>query len=91
MFKVEFTGGAASCFAINHQDRQWLITAKHVADAAVRNGTANLTLTGETGVDVELSGPLVPVPLVEDGPDIAAFDLGGMRIVRDDLDADAVG
>ena len=84
-FKVEFTGGAASCFVINHQDRQWLITAKHVADAAVRNGTANLTLTGETGVAVELSGPLVPVPLVEDGPDIAAFDLGGMRIVRDDL------
>jgi hypothetical protein len=84
-FKVEFTGGAASCFVINHRDRQWLITAKHVADAAVQNGVADLTLTGENGLDVELSGSLVPVPLVQDGPDIAVFDLGEMKIVRDDM------
>jgi hypothetical protein len=84
-FKVEYTGGAASCFVINHRDRQWLITAKHVADAAVQNGVAALTLTGENGLDVELSGPLVPVPLVEDGPDIAVFDLGGKEIVLDSM------
>lgn len=84
-FKVDFTGGAASAFVINHRDRQWLITAKHVADAAVRNGVAALTLTGENGLDVELSGPLVSVPLIEDGPDIAVFELGGMKIVREDL------
>ena len=84
-FKVEFIGGAASCFVINHRDRQWLITAKHVADAAVKNGVAALTLTGENGLDVEMSGPLAPVPLVEDGPDIAVFDLGGKKIVRDDM------
>jgi hypothetical protein len=78
-FKVEFIGGAASCFVINHRDRQWLITAKHVADAAVKNGVAALTLTGENGLDVEMSGPLAP------GPDIAVFDLGGKKIVRDDM------
>jgi hypothetical protein len=84
-FKVQFTGGAASCFVINHRDRQWLITAKHVADAAVKNGAAALTLTGENGLDVELSGKLVHVPLVEQGPDVVVFDLGGRKIVRDDM------
>lgn len=84
-FKVEFAGGAASAFAINHRDRQWLITAKHVADAAVQKGRAALTLTGENGLDVELSGPLVPVPLVGAGPDIAVFDLGGKKIVFDNM------
>ncbi|GLP76388.1 hypothetical protein TUM20983_34980 [Mycobacterium antarcticum] len=84
-FKVEFTGGAASAFVINHRDRQWLITAKHVADAAVQNGVAALTLTGENGLDVELSGPLAPVPLVGAGPDIAVFDLGGKKVVLDNM------
>lgn len=84
-FKVEFAGGAASCFAINHRDRQWLVTAKHVADAAVKNGAAALTLTGENGLNVELSGPLVNVPLVQEGPDVTVFDLGGKKIVRDDM------
>lgn len=84
-FKVEFAGGAASCFVINHRDRQWLITAKHVADDAVQNGVADLTLTGENGLDVELSGPLMPIPLVQDGPDITVFNLGEMKIVRDDM------
>lgn len=84
-FKVEFTGGAASCFVINHRDRQWLITAKHVADAAVQNGAAALTLTGENGLNVELSGPLVHVPPIQEGPDITVFDLSGRKIVRDDM------
>jgi len=84
-FKVEYAGGAASCFVINHQDRQWLVTAKHVADTAAKNGAAALSLTGENGLDVELSGPLVPVSLVEAGPDIAVFDLRGKKIVRDDM------
>lgn len=84
-FKVEFAGGAASAFVINHQDRQWLITAKHVADAAVHHGVAALTLTGENGLDVELSGPLVPVPIVGGGPDIAVFDLDGKKIVLDNM------
>lgn len=84
-FKVEFAGGAASCFVINHRERQWLITAKHVADAAVKNGVAALTLTGENGIDGELLGELVPVPLVKRGPDIAVFDLGGKKIVLDNM------
>jgi hypothetical protein len=84
-FKVELSGGAASCFVISHRDRQWLITAKHVADAAVKNGAAALTLTGENGLGVELSGELVHVPLVEQGPDVVVFDLGGRQIVRDDM------
>lgn len=84
-FKVEYAGGAASCFVINHRDRQWLITAKHVADAAVENGAAALTLTGENGLDVELSGELVHVPLVEQGPDVVVFDLAGRKIVLDNM------
>lgn len=48
-------------------------------------GVAALTLSGENGLDVELSGPLVSVPLIENGPGIAVFELGGMKIVRDDL------
>ena len=84
-FKVEFVGGSASCFVVTHRDRQWLITAKHVADAAVQNGAAALTLTGENGLDIEWSGPMVHVPLVKVGPDIAVFSLGDKRIVRDDM------
>lgn len=84
-FKVEFTGGAASCFVINHRDRQWLITAKHVAGAAVKNGAGALTLTGENGLDVELSGDLVPVPLIEQGPDVAVFDLAGKKVVLENM------
>ena len=84
-FKVEFTGGAASCFVISHRDRQWLITAKHVADAAVQNGVAALSLIGENGLDVGLSGDLVPVPLIEQGPDVAVFDLAGKEIVLENM------
>lgn len=84
-FTVEFAGGAASCFVINHRERQWLITAKHVADAAVKNGAAALTLTGENGIDGELLGELAPVPLVERGSDIGVFDLGGKKIVLDNM------
>lgn len=54
-------------------------------DTAVQNSVAALTLTGENGLHVELSGPLLPVPLIEDGPDIAVFDLGGMKCVRDGM------
>ncbi|MFA1706034.1 serine protease [Mycobacterium intracellulare] len=84
-FKVEFTGGSASCFVVTHRDRQWLITAKHVVDAAVRHGAYTFTLTGENGLAVELAAPMVPVPLVEAGPDIAVFSLGDNKIVRDDM------
>ncbi|MGV0907988.1 trypsin-like peptidase domain-containing protein [Mycobacterium novum] len=84
-FKIEFTGGSASCFVVTHRDRQWLITAKHVADAAMQSGATEIILSGENGLDVELSAPLVQIPLVEEGPDIVVFSLGGTKIVRDDL------
>ena len=84
-FKVEFPGGAASCFVVTHRDRQWLITAKHVADAAVQNGSATFTLSGENGMTVEVSSPMVRVPLVEEGPDIVVFSIADKRIVRDDM------
>lgn len=84
-FKVEFAGGSASCFVVTHRDRQWLITAKHVVDAAVKNGANTLELTGENGLSVELKAPMEFVPLVGDGPDIAVFSIGDHKIVRDDL------
>ena len=84
-FKVEFTGGSASCFVLTHRDRQWLITAKHVVDAAVQHGADTLALTGENGMAVALTAPMVHVPLVEAGPDIAVFSIGDNTIVGDDL------
>lgn len=84
-FKVDFDGGSASCFVVTHRERQWLITAKHVADLAARNGSATLTLSGETGLNVELSTPLEDVPLVSDGADTAVFSLGANMIARDDM------
>jgi len=84
-FKVEFVGGSASCFVVTHRDRQWLITAKHVTDAAVQKGKASFTLSGENGLNIPLSAAMEHVPLVEDGPDISVFSIGDNKIVRDDM------
>jgi hypothetical protein len=83
-FKADFAGGAASCFVVTHRDRQWLITAKHVADAAARLGAAALSLSGENGLDIAVSTQMRRV-VVAEGPDVAVFSLGDNKIVRDDL------
>jgi hypothetical protein len=84
-FKAEYAAGAASCFVVTHRDRQWLITAKHVADAASNNGAAALSLSGENALDIELSTQMERLPLVGEGPDVAVFSIGDTKIVRDDM------
>jgi hypothetical protein len=84
-FKVEFSGGSASCFVVTHRGRQWLITAKHVVDATVQNGHATFTLTGENGLNVGLAAPMKPISLVEAGPDVAVFSIGDHKIVRNEM------
>jgi hypothetical protein len=84
-FKLSIGTYSGTAFVISRHDRQWLITAKHIVDAAAALGNYAVNLTGHQGGQPLVNAGLFPVPVTEPGADVAVFSLGDEKIAREDL------
>jgi hypothetical protein len=84
-FKLSIGPVGGTAFVISRHDRQWLITAKHVVDAAAAGGHHTINLTGHEGGHPLVNAGLDVVPVTEPGSDVAVFSLRDQKIAREDL------